>query len=241
MNVKKFYLPQLHNGEHVAYHEESLEQLNQSDPATLGVSEQTGTYSAALDEEKSELDVFSASELSPESAKLDKRRDKAYSAFKAFLKVCANDADESVNEAAERLLFIVRKSAIEVGDPLRLGLAKATTAINSLLRNLEPLRADIELTGATNRLNELVATNRSFEELQIERNFEKAGKRSGNVKAARAVTDTAYNSVVERINAQVLLQGGNTFDAFIKAQNAIIEKYNNVVAQRKGTAKKIED
>jgi hypothetical protein len=241
MNIKKFYLPQLHNGEHVAYHEESLEQLNQADPVVLGVQEQTGTYSLALNEEKLELDVFSASELSPESAKRDKRRDKAYSAFKAFLKVSANDADESVNEAAERLLFVIRKSAIEVGDPLRLGLAKATTAINSLLRNIEPLRADIELTGATNRLNELAAANRSFEELQIERNLEKAGKRSGNVRAARAVTDAAYNSVIERINAQALLQGGNTFDAFIKAQNAIIDKYDNVVAQRKGAAKKIEN
>jgi hypothetical protein len=241
MNVKKFYLPQLHNGEHVAYHEESLEQLSQSCPATLGVSEQTGTYRLALNEEKLEMDVFSASELSPESAKLDKRRDRAYSALKAFLKVCANDVDESVNEAAERLLFVIRKSAIEVGDPLVLGLAKATTAINSLLRNLEPLRADIYLTGATNRLNELATANRSFEELQIERNLEKAGKRSGNVKAARAVTDAAYNSVVERINAQALLQGGITFDAFIKAQNAIIDKYTNVVAQRKGSAKKIEN
>jgi hypothetical protein len=81
----KFYLPQLHNGEHVAYHEESLEQLNQSDPATFGISEQAGTYSAALNEEKSELDVFSASELSPASAKLDKRRNRAYSTLLALV------------------------------------------------------------------------------------------------------------------------------------------------------------
>jgi hypothetical protein len=29
MEVKKSYLPQLHNGEHVAYHSESIEQLKQ--------------------------------------------------------------------------------------------------------------------------------------------------------------------------------------------------------------------
>jgi hypothetical protein len=240
MNIKKFYLPQLHNGEHVAYHEESLEQLNNANPVVLGVQEQTGTYGVALNEEKLELDVFGASELSSESAKLDRRRDKAYSAFKAFLKVCANDMNDSVSEAAERLLFVVRQSAINAGDPLRLGLAKATTAINSLLRNLEPLSADVELIGATGRLTELAAANHAFEELQIERNLEKAGKRSGNVKAARTVTDAAYNAVVERINAQALLHGGNMFDAFIKAQNAVIEKYDNIVAQRKGTAKKAD-
>jgi hypothetical protein len=240
MKIKKFYFPQLHNGEHVAYHEESLEQLNQADPTALGVAEQTKTYSVALNEEKLDIDVFEASELSSESAKLDKRRDRAYSAFKAFLKVCANDTNEFVSEAAERLLFVVRQSAIEVGNPLVLGMVKATTSINSLLRNLEPFNADIELIGAVSRLNELTTVNHSFEELQIERNLEKAGKRSNNVKTARTVTDAAYNSIIERINAQALLQSGNTFDAFIKAQNAVVEKYANIVAQRKGIAKKSE-
>jgi hypothetical protein len=136
---------------------------------------------------------------------------------------------------------VVRKSTIENGDPTRLGLAKETTAINSLVRNLEPFRSDIELIGATNRFNELVTSNRLFEELQIKRNIEKAGKHSGNVKAARAVTDTAYNAVVERINAQALLYGGEVFDSYIKEQNAVIEKYINFVARRKGAAKKNEE
>ncbi|MDR1602314.1 MAG: DUF6261 family protein, partial [Tannerella sp.] len=143
-----------------------------------------------------------------------------------------------LSEAAERILYVVRKSAIENGDPLHLGLAKETTAINSLIRNLEPLRSDIELIGATNRLNELTTANRLFEELQIERNVEKAGKHSGDVKTARTVTDAAYNAVVERINAQALLYGGEVFDSYIKKQNAVIDKYANFVALRKGIAKK---
>jgi hypothetical protein len=238
MNIGTFYLPQLHNGEHVAFHSESLEQLNHTGPAVLGVSKQVETYTDTLNEQKQTIDVFVASELSAESDKLDRRRDKAYSAFKAFLKVYANDEDGALSEAAERILFVVRESAIDVGDPLRLGMAKETTAVNSLLRNLEPFRADIELIGAAGRLNELQAANRSFEELQIERNIEKAGKHSGNVKESRAATDAAYKSVVERINAQALLQGGEIFDSFIKEQNAVIEKYDNLVARRKGITKK---
>jgi hypothetical protein len=238
MKVKSFYLPQLHNGEHTAYHEESSTQLNNADPATLGVSEHAVTYANALTGQKRTIDVFAASERSPESSKLDQLRDKAYSALKAYLKVYANDPDNTLSEAAERLLFVVRKSAIDAGDPLRLGLAKETTAINSLLRNLEPLRADIELIGASQRFNALETANRSFEELQIERNLEKAGKHQGSVKDARAVTDAAYNNVIERINALALLQGSEALDSFIKGQNAIIDKYANLVAQRKGIAKK---
>jgi hypothetical protein len=133
---------------------------------------------------------------------------------------------------------VVRKSAIDNGDPTHLGLTKETTAINSLLRNLEPLRADVELIGATNRLNELATANRSFEELQIERNIEKAGKHSGNVKAFRIATDAVYNAIIERINAQALLYGGEVLDSYIKEQNAIIDKYANLIAQRKGFVKK---
>jgi hypothetical protein len=238
MRIRTFYLLQLHNGEHVAFHEESLEQLLRANPEQLGVSEQFETYRNAAADQKISMDVFMASEKSAESAKLDKRRDRGYSAFKAYLKVYANDEDSALNEAAERILFVVRKSAIDNGNPVLLGLAKETTAINSLIRNLEPLHADIERIGATGRLNELATANRLFEELQIERNIEKAGKHPGNVKVARVTTDAAYHAVVERINAQVILQGGDVFDSYIKEQNAVIDKYANLVAHRKGIAKK---
>jgi hypothetical protein len=238
MRIRTFYLPQLHNGEHVAFHEESFEQLLHANPVDFGVSEQVETYRIAIAGQKIAIDVFAASEKSTESANLDKRRDRGYSAFKAFLKVYANDADTALSEAAERILFVVRKAAIDNGDPTHLGLAKETTAINSLIRNLEPLRADIELIGATNRLNELATANRLFEELQIKRNIEKAGKHSGNVKAARTITDAAYHAVAERINAQALLYGGDAFDSYIKEQNAVIDIYDNLVAHRKGFAKK---
>jgi hypothetical protein len=234
MKIKTFFIRPLHNGEHLKFHEESLEHLGLANPESLGVSTQTVTYRHAVDEEKLTIDVFTASELSPESVKLDQRRDKAYSAFKAHLKLYANDTDNSLNAAAERLLFVVRKSTIDLGDPLRLGLTKETTAINSLLRNLESHSADIELIGATKRLSELATANRSFEELQIERNIEKAGKHKGNVKEARTATDAAYLDIIERINAQALLHGGNDFETFIKEQNTIIDKYTALITKRKG-------
>jgi predicted Zn-dependent protease len=238
MRIKTFHLPQLHNGESMTFHEESYEQLSHADPAQFGISDPVAIYRDAIAEQRLSIDVFTSSEKSDKSIKLDNQRDRKYSAFKAYLKVYVNDEDSVMSEAAERILFVVRKSALDNGDPTRLGLAKETTAINSLLRNLEPLHADIELIGAAERLNELSTANRLFEELQIERNIEKAGKHSGNVKAARAVTDAAYNTIVELINAQVLLHGGNMFDSYIKEQNTIIDKYANLVAQRKGIVKK---
>jgi hypothetical protein len=237
MKIKQFFMRPLHNGEHVTFNEETLEHLRLADPELLGVSEQIETYRNAVDEEKLTIDVLTASELAPESVKIDKQRDRAYSAFKSYLKLYAHDTDNVLSEAAKRLLFVIRKSSIELGNPLRLGSIKETTAINSLLRNLEPLSTDIELIGATKRLSELAAANRSFEELQIARNIEKASKHKGNVKETRAVTDAAYNSIIERINAQALLRGGDAFESFIKEQNTIIDKYATLIAKRKGSKK----
>jgi hypothetical protein len=240
MEIRTFYLPQLHNGEHVSFHSETIEHLKHTDPAILGISEQFETYSSALDRQNRIIDIFTASKLSPESAKLDLRRDRAYSALRAYLKVYANDTDSALSEAAERLLFVIRKSATDVGDPLHLGLAKETSAINSLLRNLESLNEDIGLIGAAGRLNELKTANRLFEKFQIERNVEKASKGLGNVKEARSETDAAYISVVKRINALALLHGNEMLESCIKEQNTVIEKYANTVARRKGLIKKDE-
>jgi hypothetical protein len=237
--IVKFYLPQLHNGENVSFHCDTLAQLEQSNPAALGVGEQSNEYRAAVDELQATVDVFSAGKLSEESVRRDHLRDRAYSAFKAVVKLRLNDEDEdeAVTAAAERIISVIRKSAQETGDPLKLGFAKESTALNSLLRNLEPLRDDVRLIGAESKLTRLQETNQAFIDLQFERYLEQSVKHSGDVKAARAVADAAWQNIADRINAQILLNGDATFASYVKTQNAIIEKFKNLVALRKGRAK----
>jgi hypothetical protein len=232
--VENFYLPQLHNGENVNFHHESLKQLDSADPAKLGVKEQAEAYQAAYDELTLTVDVFSASELSPESTRLDTRRDHSYSAFKAYTKVYLNDDDEKKSAAAERIIAVIRKEERELGNPVLLGLTKETTALSSLLRNLEPLTADIEQIEAVGRLQNLKNANQTFADLQFERYIEKSEKHSGDVKAARAVSDAAYKDIIARINAQILLNGDEGFASYVKAQNALIERYRLIVARRRG-------
>lgn len=228
------------NGENVNFHNESLEQLENANPAQLGVEEQTRTYGSACGDLKLSFDVFEASELSAESSRLDVCRDRAYSGFKSYVKVCLNDDDEEQSEAAERIIAVIRKTEREIGNPLLLGLAKESTALSSLSRNLAPLAADVERIGATGRLRKLETANQEYIDLQFERYLEQSAKPSGDVKAARVVADAAYKDIVARINAQILLNGDERFAAYVKAQNALIERYSRIVAQRRGRAGKKE-
>jgi hypothetical protein len=232
--INSFYLTQLHNGESANYHNESLEQLNSADPVKLGVKEQVDIYRTACSELKFSIDVFSSSELSSESTRLDSRRDRGYSALKSYVKVYLNDDDGKKREAAERIMSVIRKEERELGNPLLLGLAKESTALSSLLRNLEPFAADIEQIEAGGRLQNLKDANQVYIDLQFERYIEKSEKHSGDVKAARAVADAAYRNIVERINAQILLNGDEGFASYVKAHNALIERHKLIVAQRRG-------
>jgi hypothetical protein len=235
-----FYLPRLHNGENVNFHYESLEQLEKANPSELGVEEQTRAYRSACGNLKQSVDVFESSELSVESTRLDTRRDHAYSGFKSYVKVYLNDEDEPKSEAAERIIAVIRNTERELGNPLLLGLAKESTALSSLSRNLAPLAADIELIGAAGRLEKLETANQEYIDLQFERYLEQSNKPSGDVKAARVAADAAYRDIVDRINAQILLNGDEKFVAYAKAQNALIERYNRIVAQRRGRSGKKE-
>ncbi|MDR1878664.1 MAG: DUF6261 family protein [Bacteroidales bacterium] len=231
--IQSIYLSQLHHGEAAAFHRDSLEQLEKADPAHLGVQEQVKEYDSSCEEIQLSIDVFSASPLSPEILQVDNRRERDYSALKAYTKVNLNDDDEAKVEAAERIIAVIRKSAQEVGNPLTLGMTKKTTALLSLLRNLEPLSDDIRQIGAESRLRKLVEDNQAFIDLQFERYIEKSNKHSGDVKAACSVANAIYKQIIERINARVLLEGETAFLPYIKAQNEVIDKYKNLIAQRK--------
>ena len=236
--VKSFYLPQLHNGENANFHHESLEQLEKSVPSILGVKEQILAYHTGCEGLDRAIDVYMASELSAESTRRDGIRDRAYSAFKAYVKVYLNDENEEITEAAEQVMAIIRNTERELGNPLLLGSAKESATLLSLLRNLEPYSAAIERIGATNRLKKLEEANQSYIDLQFERYTEKSEKPSGDVKAARAVVDAVYKDIVNRINAQILLSPNEAFTPYVKTQNAIIDRYKLIVAQRKGRAAK---
>jgi hypothetical protein len=237
--VNQIYLPQLHNGENANFHRDSLEQLEKAGTDILGITAQYGAYSVACKDLQLTIDVFSVNKLSKESAELDNRRDRAYSALKAYIKVCLNEEDEAKARAAEQIITVVRQSAQEVGNPLTLGMIKESTALLSLLRNLEPLATEIEQIGATARLNQLKEANQAFIDIQFERYVEQGAKHPGDVKAARTVADATYKRIIDRINARILLDENPELTPYVNAQNAVVEKYKNLAAQRKGRKKSV--
>lgn len=163
-SIKDFHQPQMQNGEFVTFHTDSLAQMEQYKIQGKFLP-QIEQYRTRLDELTRTYAVYAASELTSESDKLDQARDKAYSAFKSWVKVCLNEEDQEVVSAAERVMFVVDETEIDAGHPLRLSTNKETASINSLISNLTPLHADIEQIGAKARLTKLADANQAFADL----------------------------------------------------------------------------
>lgn len=60
------------------------------------------------------------------------------------------------------------------------------------------------------------------------------------MKDVRIELDTAYETITKRINALVIVNGPEAYEAFINELNQRIEKYNDIMAQRQGRNKKDE-
>jgi hypothetical protein len=46
--------------------------------------------------------------------------------------------------------------------------------------------------------------------------------------------DAAYRTIIERIEALVIVEGLENYEAFIRRLNVVITKYSNILAQRQG-------
>ncbi len=232
-SIEKFYQSSMQHGEFVSFHGDSLVQMEESEVKTKFIP-QLEQYRKAVERLRKVYAVYAASELTAESDRRDALRDKAYSGFKSYVKICTSEDEEDVAAAAGRILFVIEKNEIDSGNPLRIGATKETAALDNLEANLAPLAADIEKIGAKNRFTKLTEANHAYDVFQQERYSEKGVKSSGDTKAERAPTEEAYYAVVDRVNAQILLTGDESLLPFVNAHNATVKKYKDLTAQRKG-------
>lgn len=235
-SINSFYTPQMRSGETVAFHTDTLNEIENADVEQL-FPQSMETYRNAVKNLQQTYDVVSASELSVQARLLDGKRDKCWSTFRAHLKVCVYGDDvPATKAAADKVWFVLRSAMKEVGDPIELGMTRKSAAIESIIRNLLKCSDEIELIGAKPYLEKLEGVNSDFAEMQIARDVEKGSKPSGNMKTARAVAREAYRTLKDDINAWARFHQNENIQLFslIRTHNATIEKYRNLVAQRKG-------
>jgi hypothetical protein len=143
-----------------------------------------------------------------------------------------------VREAARRLNIVLDS----FGNINAKGYNEQTAATKALINDFETkYAADVATVGIGAWVSELKANNTGVETLQDERYSDDAARVPLKMKVARKQLDKDYKEVERLINALIVVNGYEDYADFVKELNKRIEKYNNILAQRKGRNKKDEE
>ena len=80
----------------------------------------------------------------------------------------------------------------------------------------------LTLIEGTEWVTKLQAVNEEVDTIYLTRNDEETERISGDVRAARAVTDPIFTAIVEKVNAEVIVNGEANYLHFINQLNGII-------------------
>jgi hypothetical protein len=76
----------------------------------------------------------------------------------------------------------------------------------------------------------------AFDTLKKARYTQEAEKTQLRMKNVRLLVDGAYRTIVDRVDALVIVNGLDSYESFINELNERIEAYNLMLAQRQGRA-----
>ncbi|MDR2468964.1 MAG: DUF6261 family protein, partial [Tannerella sp.] len=85
--------------------------------------------------------------------------------------------------------------------------------------------SDVEMLNLTDMVNKLEDANNAFEATILQRNAEVSERPDMKLLEIRHETNRCYLDILERIEAQALLEGDERFAGFIRTLNTNIERY----------------
>lgn len=238
MEIKNVKSHELRNEEHFGFNTEVNDLIILFTAALLGIDTKYAKYLTLYNNEAEALDVIRKSAKTGKVGDADHRRDSTFSGFKFLVEGNTHHFVAKKREAAERLKIVLDS----FGKINRKTYQAETAAIDTFVDVLlSDYLADLDLLKLTEWVTELKANNEAFKAISDERYTDDAAKTELKMKAVRKDVDIAYRNMTNLIDALVLVNGAETYTPFIKELNQRIEKYNLIIAQRKGRNKKDEE
>lgn len=237
MKIKKFDYEKLRNEEHYQFHTDMVKLIENETPTKLKVVNQFAAYRSLYDDENIALNVILKSGHTKEMAETDVLRDERIRGFRLAVSSFTNHFLDNKRKAAERIMIVLdRYKSVELKP-----YDQETASVNQLLDELNgELAADITFLGLSDWLAEIKATNDAFATLMTSRYAEEAGKTDLQMKKVRTAIDKAYRSMIDRIEAVMLLDEETDFSTFVSEVNARVDRASMVLAQRQGRNSKGE-
>jgi hypothetical protein len=226
-----FDLHSAHNDEHALFHNNVYKLIMLQTAVKLGIVKLIFNYEIAIAAEEAAMGVDPGSVFTKTITQTDGYRDQLDRSFDLLVESKTIDFDPAVCEAANRVERILK----QYGIVRKLPYDDKTKAYNTRNKKLSTeYSTDVALLGGSALLAQQNMANEEFMNHFCDRANEKAITISGNVKAARAVVDNAYEAIVNRVNALALINGDADYAEFIDKVNYYVKYNKDVLAARRG-------
>ncbi len=232
MKIKFINTIRFRNDEHFQFHTEVKDLITLITAEILKIPALFTEYLACYTAEDEAYKKIVKSAVTAEIEAADRRRDLTFRGLVASNKAAAlNHFLPEFISAANRLKVVFDT----YGNLSQKPLNEETAAIYNLLQELNNhCWEDVQIVRLEDWVSQLEADNGNFDNLVKLRNDENAAKTQLKMKETRAALDNVYESIVERINALIIVEGESVYVGFVNLLNTYIDKYSQIVAQREG-------
>jgi len=236
MEIASLYLHNQRNAGHYQFETDFNSTVIKYTPQVLGIVEDYAAYAPLLNDEGVALVAITKSATTEEIEIADKNRDFTFRGLADKVTNSLNHFNPEVREAAKRVKVIFDGYGNLVPKPND----EESGLISSLIADLRTkVSAEIVILTIVDWIAELERQNNVFIALEATRNSEEAGRSELRMKQVRVEVDAAYNKIVKRINALIVVNGEAVYTEFVKELNARIGRAQDAIAQSK--AHKAED
>jgi hypothetical protein len=205
--------------------------VEETSPETINIDELYALFLILYTDVDTALEVLRKSSYTSILVSLDEQRDDTFRGLTTAVESAAHHFDPAMKEAADTLKPLWNHYGNLAVRPFNEETAAIVNFIQELRGKFAPA---IQTLGLTGWVDELERRNIAFETTVLERNRENADKPDLHVLDLRRKINRCYLDMIERIEAQILLQGDELFANFVKTLNANIDRYLAVLNRRKG-------
>jgi hypothetical protein len=245
MEILKPDMKHLRNEEHYQLGGEFNGMVVVATPVALNIEPQFNVWTGCFRVEGLALKKITKSAYTGYISEASAKRDGIFRGMADTNRGMMKHFDTKWKDAASQLQIVFDTYGNIAGKPL----TEKTGAYENLI---EELRGGAYLLAVKQLMlerwvTELESSNKEVFRLTQERNNELAGKIIINVKEARRHTDDAYDKIMQRIGALLLIEGEGDaekkelYESFIRKHNASVARYNNAIAARRGRASESAD
>ncbi len=212
------------NSEFIAFMNDTLGLLTRANIAALSSSQ--ADLQTAYDALDTSFKVSQGSLLTASVRELDARRDAALRGIHAAAKAYSFHYDEATQAAAVAVTKAISKYGSRIA---QLNYQAQTATLKSLVNDFEN---DADLTAALTTLHltawtaELKNANIDFETKYLDRVTDQANKKVSPVSEQRPAAIEAYNTLIQHIQANHILNPSAALTELIGQLNELVMKYN---------------